>query len=91
MTDLISISEEKLEKMLSRACHRGAKKALEAVGLHDEAAGDDIRELRSVLSGFRDAKKTVWRAFLGWLTRWAITLFLIGICFKMGLIPWDKS
>ena len=90
MTDQICMSPAELEKLLTRAGKRGGRHALAAVGLHDADAGDDIRELRSVLGGWRDAKKTVWRAFLGWLTRGAITLVLIGILFKMGLIPWNK-
>ena len=54
------LSAELIEEMITRAARRGAKEALESIGLHDEDAGEDMRELRGLLEAWRSTKKTVW-------------------------------
>lgn len=85
-----TFTEEKLEELIIRASRRGARQALEEVGLHDDGAGDDIRELRGVLNGWRVTKSTAWKTFVSWVTKAAIILFLTGLCVKMGWTPWSK-
>lgn len=67
------MNEADLEAMIERAAKRGAKEALENIGLHDDSAGHDVRELRSLLDAWRGAKKTVWKT----VTQ-AITMALLG-------------
>jgi 2-iminoacetate synthase ThiH len=55
-----AMSPEVIEEMMARAAKRGAREALQSVGLHDENAGDDMRELRNLLDAWRSTKKTVW-------------------------------
>jgi hypothetical protein len=57
-----------LSTLLDQAAERGARRALESVGLHDQSAGNDIRELRGLLDSWRDAKKTAFGAMVKWLT-----------------------
>jgi hypothetical protein len=57
-----------LSKLLEEAAEKGAKRALERIGLHDEDAGKDIYDLRNLIDGWRGAKKAVSSAFLQWLT-----------------------
>lgn len=52
----LKISPEELEEMLDRS----AKRALESIGLTDENAARDIRELRSLLDAWRDTRKSIW-------------------------------
>lgn len=54
------MSPEVIEQMIARAAEKGARAALESIGLHDENAGDDMRELRNLLDAWRSTKKTVW-------------------------------
>jgi 2-iminoacetate synthase ThiH len=54
------LSNEVIEQMICRAAKQGAKEALESIGLHDENAGDDMRELRNLLDAWRSTKRTVW-------------------------------
>lgn len=58
--DRRQLSNEMIEQMICRAAKQGAKEALESIGLHDEEAGDDMRELRGLLEAWRSTKKTVW-------------------------------
>jgi len=55
-----AMSSDVIEDMITRAARRGAKEALESIGLHDENAGDDMKELRNLLDAWRSTKKTVW-------------------------------
>lgn len=54
--------------LLDQAAERGARRALESVGLHDENAGSDIREIRGLLDSWRDAKQTAFAAVIKWVT-----------------------
>jgi 2-iminoacetate synthase ThiH len=55
-----AMSPEGIEQMIARAAQQGAKAALESIGLHDENAGQDMKELRNLLDAWRSTKKTVW-------------------------------
>jgi hypothetical protein len=56
----LKLTPDELEAMLDRAARRGSKAALEAVGLCDENAAGDIREIRGLLDSWRDTRKSVW-------------------------------
>ena len=58
------------------------KAVLKEVGLHDDDAGNDVRELRSLVSDWRGIKKTVWQT----IARWG-TLIVLGI---LTLGTWNK-
>jgi hypothetical protein len=62
-----------LEALLERAAQKGARDALQSIGLHDDGATKDVQELRGLLDAWRSAKKTAWRA----VTQ-AITMALLG-------------
>jgi 2-iminoacetate synthase ThiH len=59
----VTLSHEQLEDMLEAAADRGARKALASVGLHDENAPTDIRQLRDLLSMYRIVRKSALAAF----------------------------
>jgi hypothetical protein len=60
----LGITSSQLEALLERAAEAGAKRALAGVGLHDEDAAGDVRELRGLLEAYRDVKRSVWNAVL---------------------------
>jgi hypothetical protein len=61
---ITTLSDEQLEAMLHRAARSGAVEALKSVGLHDENAGPDIREVRTLLAAWRDTKRAAWSQFV---------------------------
>lgn len=71
------ITDAQLRAMLTEAAEQGAKLALKEVGLHDDEAGKDIRDLRNVLDGWRTARKTV----LSTVVQWATMAFLGALAF----------
>ena len=56
----MSIAPEELEAMLDRAAKKGAAEALRSLGLQDENAAGDIRDMRGLLEAWRMTKKSIW-------------------------------
>lgn len=54
-----TITKAQLIKMIEDASDKGATKALARIGLHDEDAVHDVKELRNLLDGWRDTRKNV--------------------------------
>jgi len=76
LTTLRAIAEE--------AGEMGARRALARLGLNDAAAEKDMAELRELLGAWRDAKKSVWKALIGWIVRMGLALVLVGIAVRLG-------
>ena len=74
-----------LRALVEESSQAGARRALASLGLDDERARRDMDELRELLSAWRDAKRTAWRAVVGWLVRIALALVLIGIAVRLRL------
>jgi hypothetical protein len=66
----VDIDEGALRKIIREEM----KLALKEVGLHDEEAGDDVRDLRSLITDWRGIKKTIWTTIAR-----AGTLFVLGL------------
>ena len=79
----IVLSQVELEALIDSAAKKGAKEALESVGLHDESAGGDIRDLRSLIDGWRTVKKTALRSTVQVFTIAILGLLSIGLTWKL--------
>lgn len=82
LTTLRAIAEE--------AGELAAGRALTRLGLEDSAAAKDMAELRELLAAWRDAKRSAWKAVLGWVMRLAGALLLTGLAAKLGFWTWLK-
>ena len=74
-----------LRALVEESSQAGARRALGALGLDDARARRDMDELRELLSAWRDAKRTAWRAVVTWMVRIALAAVLVGIAVKLGL------
>ena len=74
-----------LRAVVEEASELGARRALARLGLADEAARDDIGDLRQLLGAWRDAKKSVWAAVVDWAVRGVLALLVVGLAMKLGL------
>lgn len=75
-----------LRALVEEACEIGAARALQRLGLMDDRAGADIVELRQLIQGWRDAKKSAIAAAVGWAVRGLVVLLLMGIAFRLDLL-----
>ncbi|GAA4781264.1 hypothetical protein GCM10023219_31910 [Stakelama sediminis] len=79
-----------LRAIVEEAGELGASRALKRMGLDDAHAAKDVAELRELLSAWRDAKKSAWRAVVGWVVRLGLALLLVGIAVRLGFAGWVK-
>ena len=70
---------------LERAAERGARHALSDVGLDGPDAARDIRELRSLLDAFNEAKKTAGLTLVKMLVTGLVLALLAGTIVKIKL------
>ncbi|MES2173406.1 MAG: DUF6127 family protein [Pseudomonadota bacterium] len=75
-----------IRALIEEASELGAGRALERLGLADGHAEGDMRELRELLSAWRDAKKAARGAVIGWAVRIVMALVVLGIAVKVGLV-----
>lgn len=74
-----------MRALVEEASQSGARRALGALGLDDARARRDMDELRELLSAWRDAKRSAWRAVVGWVAKMAAALVLVGLAVKLRL------
>ena len=74
-----------LRALIEEASEMGAERALGALGLKDASARRDMDELRELLQAWRDAKKSAWKAVVGWAVRIGLAALLVGMAVKLGL------
>ena len=75
-----------LRALVEEACEVGATRALRTLGLMDDKAGPDIVELRQLIQGWRDTKKSALSAVVAWFVRTCVALLLMGLAFKLGFV-----
>jgi hypothetical protein len=80
----IKLSTEELEDMLDRSAKRGAKLVLRELGLQDETAAVDIREIRSLLDTWRQTRQSIWNTFVKITTITVFTFIAAAIWMKIG-------
>lgn len=78
------MTADELDALMERAAEKGARRALESVGLHDENAGRDIHDLRTLIDGWRTTKRTVLEAVLRWVTIGILGFISIGLWWKLN-------
>jgi len=81
----VRMPEEDFEELMELAAERGAKRALANVGLIDEHAANDIRDLRSLLGAFRMAKHTAWSTVIRLITTGLLLALMVGLAIKLKL------
>jgi hypothetical protein len=78
------MTEQELESLIHKAAQEGAKQALKEVGLSDEEAYDDVKELRSLLDSWRATKTTVGQTIARMITTALLTALAVGIYMGWG-------
>lgn len=73
-----------LRAIVEESSELGAERVLGRLKLNDERAQDDLDELRELLSAWRAAKASAWKAIVEWLVRGVMAALLIGIAVRLG-------
>jgi len=81
------MTDAELNAMLEKAAECGAKRALRSIGLEDETAMADVRDLRNLLDAWRLAKKTV----LTTVVKGVVVAFLTAIGAGVAILSWHRE
>ncbi|RZF60755.1 hypothetical protein EWE75_21310 [Sphingomonas populi] len=79
-----------LRAIAEEAGELGASRALARLGLDDAGAAKDMAELRELLGAWRDAKRSAWKAVVGWVARIGGAVLLAGLAARFGFWDWVK-
>lgn len=83
---VLSLRQEDLDELLTRAAERGAERCLAHLGLENGHAARDIRELRDLLDAWRDARHTAWQTAIRVVTTGILASLLVGAAIKLKLM-----
>ena len=72
------------EQTLRTIVREETRQALKEVGLADEDAGNDVRDLRSLITDWRSMKKVVWQTVAKAGTLFVLGLLMLGAWAKIG-------
>ena len=78
------MTPSEVEEMMEVAAEKGARRALERIGLHDDDAGRDINDLRTLIDGWRETKRTVTQAVTKWITMGLLGALALGAWHQFG-------
>jgi hypothetical protein len=81
---MLNMTEQEVEAMLDRAARKGAEQALQDIGLSDQEAYDDMREIRNLLDAWRATKQTVGQTVAKLLTTAILFALAAGIWMNWG-------
>ena len=72
------------QQLLRTIVKEEMKSALKEIGLHDDDAGDDVRDLRSLITDWRGMKKTIMQTIARAGTVFVLGLLMLGAWAKIG-------
>lgn len=72
--------------LVEEAAEFGAERALARLGLNDQTAMRDLREVRDLLDAWRAAKRAAAHTVIGWLLSLMMIGFLALVALKLKLL-----
>ena len=72
------------EGTLRQIIREEMKSVLREIGLHDDDAGTDVRDLRSLITDWRGMKKTIWHTVARAGTMFVLGLLMLGAWTKIN-------
>jgi hypothetical protein len=72
------------EGTLRQIIREEMKSVLREIGLHDDDAGTDVRDLRSLITDWRGMKKTIWQTVARAGTMFVLGLLMFGAWTKIS-------
>ena len=72
------------EGTLRQIIREEMKSVLREIGLHDDDAGTDVRDLRTLITDWRGMKKTIWNTIARAGTMFVLGLLMLGAWTKIN-------
>jgi len=68
------VTDEEIKAIAHQAAQEAVNQTLRRLNLSDEDSGQDLHDLRELLSSWRSAKRTMWTTVVR-----SVTLFVLGM------------
>jgi IS4 transposase len=80
----VDMDEEKLRKIVQEEFRSEITRAFKEVGLHDDDAPGDVRDLRELLRTYKQAQSTVIKTILTFMTLGLLSFISLGFYNRMN-------
>jgi len=78
------LTKPEIETLLQQAAQEGAREALTRIGLSDDTAANDVRDLRQLIDGWRDIKSTALKTVVRWCIVCILGILSVGAYVTLG-------
>lgn len=83
---VLTIRQQDLDELITRAAEKGAERVLAHLGLENGHAARDIRELRDLLGAWRSARATAWQTVIRVTTTALLSVIVVGVAIKFKVL-----
>lgn len=77
------MTEAEIAAIAERAAKQAVDETLRRLNLNDDESGQDVHDLRELLSSWRSAKRTVWTTVVRSVTLFALGMLVLGVVMQV--------
>lgn len=77
------MTEAEIAAIAERAAKQAVDETLRRLNLNDDESGQDVHDLRELLSSWRSAKRTMWTTVVRSITLFALGMLALGVVMQV--------
>jgi hypothetical protein len=77
------VTEAEIAAIAERAAKQAVDETLRRLNLSDDESGQDVHDLRELLSSWRSAKRTMWTTVVRSMTLFALGMLALGVVMQV--------
>lgn len=77
------MTEAEIAAIAERAAKQAVDETLRRLNLNDDESGQDVHDLRELLSSWRSAKRTMWTTVVRSMTLFALGMLALGVVMQV--------
>lgn len=77
------MTEAEIAAIAERAAKQAVDETLRRLNLNDDESGQDVHDLRELLSSWRSAKRTMWTTVVRSITLFALGMMALGVVMQV--------
>jgi hypothetical protein len=79
----VQVTEAEIAAIAERAAKQAVDETLRRLNLNDDESGQDVHDLRELLSSWRSAKRTMWTTVVRSMTLFALGMLALGVVMQV--------
>jgi len=79
----VQVTEAEIAAIAERAAKQAVDETLRRLNLSDDESGQDVHDLRELLSSWRSAKRTMWTTVVRSMTLFALGMLALGVVMQV--------